>query len=121
MVEDDDSVRKALGRLLRSAGLAADTYASGEEFLKAMPLRLPDCLVLDLHLPGMNGLGVQSRLRRSGIEVPIIFITATPGPEPPKQPIQSGAMAWLRKPVDDLALLAIISQALSEKNAPSAG
>jgi len=59
VVEDEESVRKAFARLLRSAGLGVDTYASGEEFLQGLPSRLPDCLLLDLQLAGMNRLAVR--------------------------------------------------------------
>ena len=120
MVEDDGSVRKAFGRLVRSAGLAADTYASGEEFLQAIPRRLPDCVLLDLQLPGMDGLGVQAWLRASAIKLPVVFITAINDVASRDQAMQHGATAWLRKPVDDLALLEAIAKALSGKNVPPA-
>jgi FixJ family two-component response regulator len=114
VVEDEESVRKALGRLLRSAGLGVDTYASGEEFLQALPARLPHCLLLDWRLPGINGQAVQSRLRESNLKLPIVFITATGDLAACKQALQSGAAAWLDKPVDDRVLLETIAQALSE-------
>jgi len=113
IVEDDSSVRKALARLLRASGLGADTYASGEEFLQALPGHAPDCLLLDLQLPGLNGLVVQLRLRQSGLKVPVVFISATEGLELRQQAMQSGALAWLRKPVDDQVLLNTINLALS--------
>jgi len=118
VVEDESSVRKALARLLRSAGLGADTYASGEEFLQAMPGRAPDCLLLDLQLPGLNGLAVQLRLRQSGLNLPVIFITATESLEAREQAMQSGASLWLQKPVDDQLLLNTIKLALSRTNPP---
>ena len=109
VVEDEESVRKAFGRLLRSAGLGVDTYASGEEFLQALPGRL----LLDLQLPGMNGLAVQSRLRESNFKLPVVFVTATGALGARNQAMQSGATAWLHKPVDDRVLLETITQALS--------
>jgi FixJ family two-component response regulator len=118
VVEDADSVRKAFRRLLRSAGLSVDTYASGEEFLLTMPDRLPDCLLLDFQLPGMSGLAVQSRLRESGLTVAVVFITTTEGSEAQEQAMQCGATAWLRKPVDHQELVDTIAQALSGKNIP---
>lgn len=114
-MEDESSVCRALARLLRSAGLGAETYASGEEFLQAMPDRAPDCLLLDLQLPGLNGLAVQARLRQSGFKTPVVFITASGGEDARAQALQSGARAWLRKPVDDRALLDSIRLALSEE------
>lgn len=116
VVEDESSVCKALARLLRSAGLSAETYSSGEEFLQAMPGHAPDCLLLDLQLPGLNGLAVQSQLRESGFKLPVVFITATEGVEAREQALQSGAAAWLRKPVDDQALLDSIKRALEDKS-----
>ena len=113
VVEDEESVRKAFGRLLRSAGLGVDTYASGEEFLQALPGRLPGRLLLDLQLPGMNGLTVQSRLRESNFKLPVVFVTATGALGARNQAMQSGATAWLHKPVDDRVLLETITQALS--------
>ena len=107
-------MRKALGRLLRSAGLGAETYASGEEFIEAMPGRAPDCLLLDLQLPGLNGLAVQAWLQQSGLKLPVIFITASEGLEARGQALQSGAVAWLHKPVDDAALLETITLALAK-------
>ena len=99
-------MRTALGRLLRAAGFSADAYASGEEFLAALSQHAPDCLLLDYHLPGMNGPSVQARLRHSGVEIPVVFITATEGTEEARsQALRSGAVAWLRKPVDDHTLM----------------
>ena len=112
VVEDEESVRKALGRLLRSAALGVDAYASGEEFLRTLPGRMPDCLLLDLQLPGMNGLAVLSRLRESNFRLPVVFITATGNLAECKQATLSGATAWLQKPVDDRVLLETIAQAL---------
>lgn len=93
-------------------------YASGEEFLRALPDRMPDCLLLDLQLPGLNGLAVQARLRKSGFNTPVVFVTATEGAEAREQALQCGAVAWLRKPVDDQAMLHTITLALSGKNVP---
>ena len=114
VVEDESSVRKALGRLLRSAGLGAETYASGEEFIEAMPGHAPDCLLLDLQLPGLNGLAVQTWLQQSGLKLPVIFITASEGLEARTRGLQSGATAWLYKPVDGAALLQTIKFALAK-------
>ena len=106
-------MRKALGRLLRSAGLGADTYASGEEFIEAMPGHAPDCLLLDLQLPGLNGLAVQAWLGQSGFKLPVVFITASESLESRAQALQSGAVAWLGKPVEEAALLDTIQLALA--------
>ena len=91
-------------------------YASGEEFLQALPDHMPDCLLLDLQLPGLNGLAVQARLRQSGFNTPVVFVTATEASEAREQALQSGAVAWLHKPVDEQAMLDTIALALSGKN-----
>lgn len=76
VVDDDSSVLKSLGRLLRSAGYAVSTFDSAEEFLGSVASSLPRCLVLDVHMPAMNGFELLARLRDLGIRLPVIFITA---------------------------------------------
>ena len=76
VVEDDDSVRKALCRLLRAAGFSSRGYASGQEFLESWLVDPPECVVLDLQMPGLSGMEVQNRLSRAGAAPPTIFITA---------------------------------------------
>src|SRR4249920_2476443 len=79
IVDDDVSVRRALKRLVRSLGMNAETFASGQEFLDcidAMPSFHADCAILDVQMPGMNGLETQERLARGGNPIPVIFITA---------------------------------------------
>ena len=75
VVDDDASAREGVARLLRSAGMMAKTFASGEEFLAAPRPKLPSCLVLDVNLPGVNGLDLQQKLAKSDVQVPIIFLT----------------------------------------------
>src|ERR1044072_8524282 len=75
IVDDDHSVRKALQRLLRSINLDADAYGSGREFLAALSGAMPDCLVLDLQMPEMNGLELQQQLAESGVRLPVVVIT----------------------------------------------
>jgi FixJ family two-component response regulator len=111
VIDDDESVRKALCRLLRAANLDADTYASGREFLDSLVARRPDCLILDLHMPGMNGLDIQQRLARNGAQVPVVIITGHDEPQTRAQCLSAGAVACLRKPLDDKTLLEAIYQA----------
>jgi FixJ family two-component response regulator len=113
VIDDDESVRKALKRLLRAANLDADTYASGREFLDSLASRVPDCVVLDLHMPGMNGLDVQRQLAASVRRVPIVIITGHDEPQARAQCLAAGAAAYLRKPLDDEALLDAIERAAS--------
>jgi FixJ family two-component response regulator len=111
VVDDDESVRKALKRLLRAANLDADTFASGREFLDSLPAQVPDCIVLDLHMPGMNGLDIQRQLARGALRVPIVVITGHDEPQTRAQCLSAGAAAYLRKPLDDEALLDAIHRA----------
>ena len=111
IVDDDESVRKALKRLLRAANLDADAFASGREFLDSLAAQLPDCIVLDLHMPGMNGLDIQQQLARGGRQMPIVVITGHDEPLARAQCLSAGAAAYLRKPIDDEALLDAIHRA----------
>ena len=108
VVDDEDAIRKALKRLLRSAGIAVESYASGQEFLQSLPAQRPDCVVLDIRMQGMTGFDVQARLNAAHVAVPIIFITALDDPTDQARAMQAGAAAFLRKPFGDEALLAAI-------------
>lgn len=110
VVDDEEPVRKALGRLLRAAGLAADCYASGQDFLNAR--EDPACLVLDLHMPGLNGFEVLERLRARAPSPPTIVITGHDEPENEARCLAAGAVAYMRKPLDGNALLETINRAV---------
>jgi CheY-like chemotaxis protein len=112
VVDDEETVRKALRRLLRASGLQAEGYASGQEFLAAAALRQPDCVVLDLHMAGMSGLQVLPRRRATPLRPPVVVITAHDEPETREQCLAAGAAAYLRKPLDERLLLNAISAAL---------
>jgi FixJ family two-component response regulator len=112
IVDDEEGIRKALGRLLRAAGLEAHGYANGQEFLTAAAERRPDCVVLDLHMPGMSGLQVLRKLKATGLLLPIVVITAHDEPETREQCLSTGARAYLRKPLEDRLLLNAISAAM---------
>jgi FixJ family two-component response regulator len=102
VVDDDESVSRAIKRLLRSIGIAADTFASGDGFLDMMasvPSYRPDCVILDVQMPGLSGLEVQRRLSGSGL--PVIFITAHDDVSVCEQAFAGGAVAYLRKPFND--------------------
>ena len=113
VVDDDESVRKALQRLLRASDLDADTFASAQDFLASLPhAPLPDCLVLDLQMPGTSGLDLQRQLVRTGPQVPTVVITGHDEPGMEARCLAAGARAYLRKPLEAGTLLAAIEAAI---------
>jgi len=113
VVDDDEAVGRALNRLLRSAGLKAETFVSGSEFLKSLEDHMPDCVVLDLQMVHVDGFEVQSRLAQTGQSMPVIVITGRDTPGAYERATQGGAIAYLRKPIDDKALLDAIAVAVA--------
>lgn len=105
IVDDDGTVRTALTRLLRSAGLAVEAFGSAEEFLSQMTDTAEGCLLLDILLPGMGGLELQERLAAARSPLSIIFITAHGDEVARKRAMAVGAAAFFRKPLDGEALL----------------
>lgn len=112
IVDDEAPVRKALGRLLRAAGFDVETFASGREFLDSLSTHRPDCTILDLHLPELSGLEVQQRLAQEQIGLPCIVITGKDEPGVSERVLASGAAAYLKKPLDERALLDAITSAV---------
>ena len=112
VVDDDESVREALEGLMRSVGFAVNVFASAEEFLDSDHLRNIDCLILDVRLPGMNGLELQRHLATSHSEIPIIFITSYEDDEVRARALNAGAVDYLLKPFNDEDLLDAIDAAL---------
>lgn len=119
VVDDDEGVRRAFERLARSAGFETETFSSGEAFLAGIAAREPDCVVLDLHMPVVDGFEIQCRMAKAGFRVPVIVVTAYDTPEARGRAMAAGAGAFLRKPVDDQALLDAIEWALAGKERPS--
>jgi FixJ family two-component response regulator len=115
VVDDEEAVRKAIHRLLRSAGMDVETFPSGAEFLDAIRTQMPDCLVLDLHMPGVDGFEVQSRLAQSGTRLPVVVITGNDTPECHSRALAGGARAYLLKPIDGSVLLEAIAAAVSKQ------
>ena len=112
VVDDDISAREGVARLICSAGLTAKTFASGEEFLAATRSKIPGCLILDVNLPGLNGLDLQQEIAESDTKVPIIFLTGCGDIPMTVRAVQAGAANFLTKPVDDEELLKAVQQAL---------
>jgi len=104
IVDDDESVRRAIKRLVRSLGMEAETFSSGQAFIdltEAMPSFHPDCVVLDVQMPGLNGLEVQDQLVQRRSQLPVIFITAHDQVGVRERAMAAGAVAFLRKPFND--------------------
>lgn len=117
VVDDDADVRIALVRLVSSAGFAAESYATGAEFLLSIDRRVPDCLILDLHMPNMTGFDVLAALERSGqAHIPAIVITGHDSVESRSRACDLGARGYLPKPVEHEALLAAIECAMAERD-----
>src|SRR5262249_36559864 len=114
VVDDDTRVLKALRRLLETAGFDVNTYATGAGFVSDISLHPPNCVVLDLHMPDMNGFAVQEVLAGRGTSVPVIASTGQDSPEAYERVMRNGAKAYLCKPVDAEALLGAIRDALRQ-------
>ena len=112
VVDDDLSVREALGSLIRAAGLAVRTFASAQEFLACSREETPSCLILDVRLPGLSGLDLQQRMAEAGLDIPIIFITGHGDVPTSVRAMKAGAIEFLTKPVSDEELLAAIQDAI---------
>jgi FixJ family two-component response regulator len=113
VIDDDASVRRALQRLLRSAGFAVETFATAREFLDAGHSARTTCLVLDIHLPEMSGFQLQEHLAVSGVLIPIVFITAHDNATTRERASRPGATAYLRKPFDQDELIEAIGRIIS--------
>ena len=113
VVDDDASVRSATVDLLNSAGFTCEAHSSAEEFLDSTRAADTRCLILDVNMPGLNGLELQRSLVRSGSTVPIIFITAYPEERTRAEAFRAGALCYLPKPYNDEELLDCIRQALA--------
>ena len=113
LVDDDRSVLRAIGRLVRSAGWNVATFGSAQEFLDRQDPDAPGCLVLDLSMPGLNGLELQQALARAGHRLPIIFLTGHGDIPMSVRAMKSGALDFLSKPCADEELLSAIRLALS--------
>jgi FixJ family two-component response regulator len=112
IVDDDAGVRRALARLLRASRFDAVAYESATEFLASLSGRVPDCLVVDLQMPEMNGLELQQHLARASVKIPTVVITAHDGVGTRERCQSAGAAAYLLKPLDEEALISAIRVAI---------
>src|SRR5690349_25171382 len=117
IIDDDRSMRQAIQDLVESVGLRAEAYATGQEFLRRQRTSDPSCLVLDVRLPQMSGLDFQRQLADTGVQIPIIFITAHGDIPMSVRALKSGAVEFLTKPFRDQDLLDAIQQALQRDRA----
>ena len=112
IVDDDASVRRSTRRLLRCCGLRAEAFASAEEFLQSGRVAETACLLLDVRMPGMDGLELQRRLSETRQLIPIIFLSARASEDEERRALRAGAAIFLRKPVSKAALLHAIRAVL---------
>jgi FixJ family two-component response regulator len=113
VVDDEANVRQALERLLRSSGLEVETFAGGAAYLASIEESPPDCVVLDVNLPGLSGFEVQDRMRAGGVRVPVVMISGHDGPGAEGHALANGAYIYLRKPVDGSELIGAIERAIA--------
>ncbi|MFT6568386.1 MAG: two-component system response regulator FixJ [Sphingomonas echinoides] len=113
LVDDEDSIRKSAGFMLKTSGFAVQTYASGIAFLKAVKTAEPGCILLDVRMPGMDGLEVQEVLAERGITMPVIVLTGHGDVGIAVRVMKAGAVDFLEKPFEKSALLASIGVAFS--------
>lgn len=117
VVDDDDSVRVALHRLIRSVGIDVESFSSAGEFLSRLPHEGPGCLVSDIRMPGMSGLDLQEKLSDAGHTMPVIFITGH-GTVPVRvQAMKAGGVDFLEKPFEDQVLLDLIQHSIESDRA----
>ena len=112
VVDDDPGVREAVAGLVRSAGLGVQVFASAQEFLAAAPRDVPGCLVLDVRLPGVSGLDLQSRMAELKLDLPIVFITGHGDVPTSVRAMKAGALEFLTKPFRDQDLLDAVANAI---------
>jgi FixJ family two-component response regulator len=117
IIDDDRGMRQAIQDLVESVGLRAESFANGEDFLKRKRTTDPSCLILDVRLPQMSGLDFQRRLAETGVQIPIIFVTAHGDVPMSVRALKSGAVEFLTKPFRDQDLLDAIQQALQRDRA----
>lgn len=115
IVDDDESVRRALKFLLNTYEFQVKTFSSAEDFFSAVPNSSSGCLILDIHMPGIEGWEAQERLTKSGSKRPVIFISTDKNGQLKEKALIVGAVGFLQKPFNDQELIDLINQAFSIK------
>jgi FixJ family two-component response regulator len=113
IVDDEDAVRRGLGGLLESVGLAVETFGSSQDFMASPKQNAPSCLILDVRLRGENGLDFQDSMSRNGLRMPVVFVTGHGDIEMSVKAMKAGAMDFLTKPFREQAILDAVSRALT--------
>lgn len=114
LVDDDEGVRRALSRVLREEGFEVETFDSADRFLGQMPVREASCLVLDIAMPGVDGLQLQDQLHRGGVDLPIVFVSGEADVPMSVRAMKNGATDFLTKPVHSHALVAAVRGAIAQ-------
>lgn len=114
IVDDDADVRDSLGFLLSCEGLAAEAFESAENLLESRTLTPRDCVITDIHLPGMDGLALLRAIRAQKLTIPVIVMTGWPNSRIRERAIEMGATLFVEKPVKDTEILAAVRKCLSE-------
>jgi FixJ family two-component response regulator len=117
LVDDEESVRRALARMLSASQFDVEVFASGQEFLDSLRTRVPDCAILDYQMPGLTGRDVQRHLSVEQIRLPIIVVTAHDHPALREQCLADGAVAYLAKPLQRERLVDLINGAIRLRSA----
>ena len=115
IVDDDDSVCRALSVLLTTYGFAVNTFISAEDYFNTVPNSVSGCLLLDIHMPGLDGWEALKRIIKSGCKRPVIIISADKDEELNKRALKAGAMGFLQKPFNDQTLVDFINVALGRR------
>lgn len=113
IVDDDQSFRDSLRRLIKSLGYAVAVFPSAAEFLASPRLAATDCLVADIHMPDMTGVELYGHMVRSGIRIPTILVTAYPDDDDQQRMLGQGVECYLRKPLEEAALIACLRSAVA--------
>lgn len=119
IVDDDEAVREATKRLVRSLGYSAATFSSAEEFLHSDSVKETSCLITDVRMPGMNGVELQERLNADGRVTKVIFMTGFSEERVRAHALKAGAIGFLKKPFDDACLIECLDRALGSDSCQS--